>query len=60
MALLVRLGKVSAIESARASLNRAMRTKEFKVVLGLVELIEADIGLDGDARTGVSKVRIVR
>lgn len=34
------------------------RTKKPEIVLGSVELIETNIGLDGDTRTRVTEIRV--
>lgn len=40
-------------------MSYASRTKKFKIILSVFQLVEADISFDCDTRSRVSQIRIV-
>ena len=59
MALLVRLGNAPTNPSEILStLSRKELTKQLEIILGAIELVEADIRLDSDTRTGIPEIGV--
>ena len=60
MVLLVRPGSDPVHQSTEetTTIRRNRRTEKLEVSLSTDQLVEADVGLDGDTRTGISQIRI--